>query len=252
MDQELRTAEFPFDFYPDHWGTFPIHEIFSLDKSSSALDVEHYQICVTPVVSQRTAYLGFDDFAPEWPVDADISSKLRKRRDMIRGAAKFRALVRVKRVKDLLPEGIERLRDAGADVSDTACKKRTLVVAITGDYHNFPMYNRKLVYRPRPLAFLTPLDRTAAPDVRKNFQVQYIHDFGGYTRERDLHLVSIDARTFVRCMLYIERIKLRHFMFTVHKEDRGRTPTSERTISWFIEKVCLYLSQFPLPTSNRF
>lgn len=143
MTGELRTAEFPFEFYPDHWGIFPIHEIFPLQKSLPALDVEHYQICVTPSVSQRTTYLGFDDFAPEWPIDPDMSARLRKRRDKIRGAAKFRALVRVKRVKDLLPEGIERLRDAGADVSDAACKERALVVAITGDYHNFPMYKRK-------------------------------------------------------------------------------------------------------------
>lgn len=79
---------------------------------------------------------------------------------------------------------------------------------------------------------------TASPEIKKNLQVQYIHNFGGHTRERDLHLVSIDARTFVRCMLYIERIKLRHFMVTIHKEEHARTPVSERTVRWFVQQVC--------------
>jgi hypothetical protein len=76
--------------------------------------------------------------------------------------------------------------------------------------------------------------------------VQYIHEFQGgdgeggrRMGERNLRLASIDNRTFARSMLYIERIKLRRFMISVHKENREAMPVEDRDIEWFITKVRL-------------
>jgi hypothetical protein len=139
---DLRTAEFPHAYYPDHWGPFPVHDIFPIEKKLGALDVRYYQICQVPP-GHPPIYLGFDDFAPVWPIDPDMTDKAIQRRDKFRSYATFRALVRVRKMKHLLPEGIEMLRDAGADVSEAACKEGALVVAVTGAYKNYPIYHRK-------------------------------------------------------------------------------------------------------------
>ncbi|KAG8744288.1 hypothetical protein FRC10_010451 [Ceratobasidium sp. 414] len=232
LEAELRTQEFPDDFYPDHWGTFPIHDIFPIDKHLRPLDVEYYQICLTtPKYPDYPILLGFDDFAPVWPVDPEMPEKAIQRRDKFRGMAEFRALVRVRKVKHLTPGGVERLRDAGADVSEAACREGCLVVAVTGKFRNFPLYYP---------------DRGRTSGI---LFVQYIHEFDAGTAhsqqrmaERNLYLASIDMRTFARSMLYFERIKLRCFMVGTHKENRESTPVDERDIDWFVQK---YMEKYP-------
>ncbi|KAG9086914.1 hypothetical protein FRC06_002817, partial [Ceratobasidium sp. 370] len=232
LEAELRTPEFPDDFYPDHWGTFPIHDVFPIDKQLRPLDVEYYQICLTtPKYPDYPIILGFDDFAPVWPVDPEMPEKTIQRRDKLRGLAEFRALVRVRKLKHLTPGGVELLRDAGADVSEAACREGCLVVAVTGKFRNYPLYYP---------------DRKRTSGI---LLVQYIHEFDAGTThsqqrmaERNLYLASIDMRTFARSMLYFERIKLRCFMVGVHKENRESTPVDERDIEWFIQK---YMEKYP-------
>ncbi|KAG8686992.1 hypothetical protein FRC08_012227, partial [Ceratobasidium sp. 394] len=232
LEAELRTPEFPDDFYPDHWGTFPIHDVFPIDKQLRPLDVEYYQICLTtPKYPDYPIILGFDDFAPVWPIDPEMPEKAIQRRDKLRGLAEFRALVRVRKLKHLTPGGIELLKDAGADVSEAACREGCLVVAVTGKFRNYPLYY---------------------PDKGRTsgiLFVQYIHEFDAgtihsqqRTAERNLYLSSIDMRTFARSMLYFERIKLRCFMVGVHKQNRESTPVDERDIEWFVQK---YMEKYP-------
>ncbi|KAG9126317.1 hypothetical protein FRC07_003916 [Ceratobasidium sp. 392] len=225
-ETDLRTPEFPYKYFPDHWGPFPIHDIFPIEKHLRPLDVEYFYICITTQLNPHPIFVGFDDFAPVWPLDPEMDEKAIKRRDKLRDLAEFRALVRVKKMKHLTAGGIERLREAGADVSEAACREGYLVVAVTGKYKNYPLYY---------------------PDRRQKsgtIFLQYLHEFDARTTlsqqrmaERNLHLVSIDMRTFVRCMLYFERIKLRCFMINVHKESRDTVPVEERDIEWFVQKL---------------
>lgn len=141
--QNPRTSEFPDPFYPDHWGPFFIHDIFPIDQNLCALDVEYYQICTVFPESPIPIYLGFDDFAPVWPIDPEMSEHAIRRRDRIRATATFRALVRVKSIEHLVPEGIEKLRNVGADVSETICREGELVVAVMGAYSTHPLYYRE-------------------------------------------------------------------------------------------------------------
>ncbi|QRV78635.1 hypothetical protein RhiJN_06650 [Ceratobasidium sp. AG-Ba] len=230
-ERELRTNEFPYAYFPDHWGPFPIHDIFPIDKQLKPLDVEFFYICTTPSKSTDPIFLGFDDFAPVWPMDPELSEKAIKRRDKFRERAELRALVRVKKMKHLTTEGIERLRDAGADLSETACREGSLVVAVTGKYNNYPIY-----YPDRGRKSGTLF-------------VQYIHEFHGdiapsqhRMAERNLHLATIDGRTYIRSMLYFERIKLRCFMVNTHREYRESVPVDERDVEWFITK---YMNKYP-------
>jgi hypothetical protein len=241
---ELRTPHYPHRCYPDHWGPFEFHTIFPLSRELRPLEVEHYQICFVVPDTEVIYYLGFDDFAPGWPAERELSPSAQKRRDKIRKMAQWRALVKVKKVKDLLTEGVERLRDAGADVSDEACDyEEGLWVAVYGRYQNYPIYTRESsLFRPifRIVSKINQrsLARSEAnPKVKRLIQVQVIHQFEEHTGERDLYLRSIDQRTVARCMLYFERIKLRTFMVNVSKEDDFRTPIEDRDIEWFIKKV---------------
>ncbi|KAG8695284.1 hypothetical protein FRC09_009258, partial [Ceratobasidium sp. 395] len=230
-EAEMRTDAFPYDYYPDHWGPFPIHEIFPIEKPLRALEVEHYYICLTTPRNPHPIFVGFDDFASVWPVDPDLPEEAIARREKLRGSAEFRALVRVRKLKHLTAEGIERLRDAGADVSEAACREGCLVVAIKGKYWNFPEY---------------------FPDRKRGnvLFVPYIHEFGTNdtlsqrrTDERKLRIVSADMRTLTRSMLYFERIKLRCFMRTTHNENKETVPVDDRDIEWFVQK---YMEKHPL------
>ncbi|CAE6488976.1 unnamed protein product [Rhizoctonia solani] len=226
---ELRTPHFPSDKYPDHWGPFELHTMVPYSRSLKPLEVEHYQIVIEYKPANKAIVVGFDDFAPAWPMDRDedLSRKAKRRRDKYREMAQFRALVKIKKVKHLSPEGIERLRDAGADVSEEACRQG-LWIAVYGQYDNFPMYE---------------------PD-RKNgqlIQIQVLHTSSGRSTERTLYIASMDPRTAVRSFLYFERIKLLCFMKKVSDDDKGQTEMRDRTIEWFVKKM---MEMFPFDQTS--
>jgi hypothetical protein len=146
----LRTPHYPHKCYPDHWGPYEFHTLFPLSCELRPLEVQHYQICFVVPDTKVTWYLGFDDFAPGWPAERELSPHAQKRREKIRKMTQWRALVHVKMVKDLSAEGVERLRDAGADINDEACDdKKGLWVAVYGQYQNHPIYTRgSSLFRP--------------------------------------------------------------------------------------------------------
>ncbi|KAJ1305449.1 hypothetical protein OPQ81_000459 [Rhizoctonia solani] len=215
---ELRTPHFASDKYPEHWGPFELHIMVPYGRGLPALEVTHYQIAIEYKPANKSVIVGFDDFAPAWPMDRDenLSPKAIKRRDKYREMAIFRALVKIKKVKHLSLEGVERLRDAGADVSEEACKQG-LWIAVYGKYYNFPIYQ--------------PGEKT-----KQLIRVQVFHEAED-TNERHLFIASMDPRTAVRSFLYFERIKLLHFIKKASKEDDGRTHVRDRSIEWFVQKM---------------
>ncbi|KAG8693509.1 hypothetical protein FRC09_010459 [Ceratobasidium sp. 395] len=224
-EAELRTDAFPYDYYPNHWGLFPFHEIFAMGEQLPPLEVEHYYICVTTLRNPHPIFLGFDDFAPVWPLDPELSDSIIARRDKLRDSADFRALVRVRKLADLTADGIKRLKDVGADLNEDTCQEGSLLVAITGKYKNLSMYHP---------------DRKPKSGV---LFVRYIHEFSSNgtlsqqrKTERVLRIVSADMRTIARSMLYIERIKLRCFMVTTHMESLETVPVDDRDVEWFVQK----------------
>ncbi|KAG8723041.1 hypothetical protein FRC09_004982 [Ceratobasidium sp. 395] len=230
-EAELRTAEFPYAYYPDHWGLFPVHDIFPIDEQLHPLVVEHYYICLSTPRNPHPILLGFDDFAPVRPFDSQMSGSAIARRDKLRDSAEARALVRVRKLKHLTSHGIKRLQDVGADVSDAACKKGHLVVGVTGKYNNDPLYY------PQNSSFSVLF-------------VQYIHQFHSTDTanepkivKRNLRISSADMRTVTRCMLYFERVKLRSFMETTREKNRKIVSVGDRAIEWFVQK---YMDKYPL------
>ncbi|CAE7120766.1 unnamed protein product [Rhizoctonia solani] len=220
---KLRTPYFPSDKYPEHWGPFELHTMVPYDTGLSLrpLEVAHYQIVMEYKPTNKSIIVGFDDFAPAWPVDQAFSDKALQRRDRYREMAQFRALVQIKKLKYLSAEGVEQLRDAGADVSEEACRQG-LWIAVYGKYYNYPRYD-------------------PGKNAKQLIQVQAIHQ-GESQIERRLHITSMDPRTAVRSFLYFERIKLVRFIEHVSREDDGRTDIRDRSIEWFVKKM---MEMFP-------
>ncbi|KAH7337967.1 hypothetical protein B0J17DRAFT_768194 [Rhizoctonia solani] len=226
---ELRTPHFPSGKYPDHWGPFELHTVVPYGRSLKALEVEHYQIVIEYKPANKSVVVGFDDFAPAWPMDrdGDLSPTAKKRRNKYREMAQFRALVKIKKVKHLSAEGIERLRSAGADVSEEACRQG-LWIAVYGKYNNLPMYEPQ----------------------RKNgqlVQIQVLHEGSEVSTERMLYISSMDPRTAVRSFLYFERKKLLCFMKKVSDDDKGQTEIRDRSIEWFVKKM---MEMFPFDQTS--
>ncbi|CAE6505970.1 unnamed protein product [Rhizoctonia solani] len=219
---ELRTPHFPSEKYPEHWGPFDLHSMVPYGPGLPPLEVDHYQIIIEYKPANKSVVVGFDDFAPAWPMDRDedLSPKAIKRRDKYREMAQFRALVKIKKVKHLSAEGIEQLRDAGADVSQEACRQG-LWIAVYGKYYNFPVYQ---------------LPEKENEKVKHLLKIQALHQTA-VTEERILFIGSMDPRTAVRSFLYFERIKLLRFIEGVSKDDDGRTEIRDRSIEWFVKKM---------------
>ncbi|CAE6472565.1 hypothetical protein ACGC1H_005890 [Rhizoctonia solani] len=220
---ELRTPHFPSDKYPEHWGPFELHTMVPYDRGLQTLEVTNYQIVIEYKPANKSVVVGFDDFAPAWPIDRDeeLSPKAIRRREKYREMAQFRALVKIKKVSHLSAQGIEQLRNAGADVSEEACRQG-LWIAVYGKYDNYPSYH-------------------PGKNARQLIQVQVIHQDESQT-VRKLHIASMDPRTAVRSFLYFERIKLIRFMEEVSRQDNGRTEIRDRTIEWFVKKM---MEMFP-------
>ncbi|CAE6428452.1 unnamed protein product [Rhizoctonia solani] len=220
---ELRTPHFPSDKYPEHWGPFELHTMVPYDRGLQALEVTNYQIVIEYKPANKVVVVGFDDFAPAWPTDRDdeLSPKAIRRREKYREMAQFRALVKIKKVSHLSAQGIEQLQDAGADVSEEACRQG-LWIAVYGKYDNYPSYH-------------------PGKNARQLIQVQVIHQDESQT-VRKLHIASMDPRTAVRSFLYFERIKLIRFMEEASRQDNGRTEIRDRTIEWFVKKM---MEMFP-------
>ncbi|CAE6477951.1 unnamed protein product [Rhizoctonia solani] len=221
--EHLRTPHFPSEKYPEHWGPFELHSMVPYSRGLPPLEVDHYQIIIDYKPANTSVVVGFDDFAPAWPMDRDedLSPKAIKRRDKYRGMAQFRALVKIKKVNHLSAQGVEQLRDAGADVNEAACRQG-LWIAVYGKYYNLPVY------------------RSADNEnekVKHLVKIQVIHQTAEVAEERMLFIGSMDPRTAVRSFLYFERIKLLRFMERVSKEDNGRTEIRDRSIEWFVNKM---------------
>ncbi|CUA67989.1 Putative NAD(+)--arginine ADP-ribosyltransferase Mav [Rhizoctonia solani] len=194
------------------------------DPGLKALEVTSYQIVIVYEPANRSVIVGFDDFAPAWPTDDVLSREAIQRRDKYREMAQFRALVKIKKVKYLSAEGIERLRDAGADVSDEACRQG-LWIAVYGKYDNYPSY----------------LPGEKNKPTKHLLEVQVIHRDERQTM-RKLYIASMDPRTAVRSFLYFERIKLIRSMEEISKQDNGRTEIEDRNVEWFVKKI---MEMFP-------
>ncbi|KDN44665.1 hypothetical protein RSAG8_05430, partial [Rhizoctonia solani AG-8 WAC10335] len=220
---EQETPHFPSDKYPEHWGPFELHTMVPYDRGLKALEVTNYQIVIEYKPANSLVVVGFDDFAPAWPMDrdAELSHKAIRRRDKYREMAQFRALVKIQKVKHLSAEGIEQLRDAGADVSEEACRQG-LWIAVYGKYDNYPNYQ-------------------PGKNAKHLISVQVIHQDESQT-VRNLYIASMDPRTAVRSFLYFERIKLLRFIEDVSKKDNGRTEIEDRSIEWFVNKM---MEMFP-------
>ncbi|KAG8794168.1 hypothetical protein FRC12_000348 [Ceratobasidium sp. 428] len=232
-ETDLRTDAFPHDYYPDHWGPFPIHQLFSMKNQLVPLKANHFYICAITPRNPHPAFLGFDDFMLAWPSDRDLPDDIITRRNKIRNSAEFRALVYVQHSKTLTADGIEQLKNAGADVSEAACREGRLVVAVTGKYEN------NLDYDP---------NRSRDSGV---LFVRYTHEHNPNNplsqhqrqmSEHKLRIVSMDMRTPSRCMLYFERVKLRCFMVTTYEENCEAVPVDDRDIKWFVQK---YMQKHP-------
>ncbi|KAG8680679.1 hypothetical protein FRC11_002136, partial [Ceratobasidium sp. 423] len=91
---ELRTPHFPSEKYPEHWGPFELHSMVPYDRGLTSLEVNHYQIVIDYKPTNKSVVVGFDDFAPAWPMDRDEDPPPQaiKRRDKYREMAQFRAL----------------------------------------------------------------------------------------------------------------------------------------------------------------
>ncbi|CAE6385805.1 unnamed protein product [Rhizoctonia solani] len=219
LTEKLRTPHFPHDVYPDHWGPFELHTMVPYDTKLRSVPVSYYQIVINYKPANKVVVVGFDDFSPAWPKDDDDpDSKAMKRREKYRAMAEFRALVKIEKLKHLSAEGKENLRNAGADVSEEACKQG-LWIAVYGKYSHLPMYHPN------------------QPKHKELLQVQAVLQKSGRQIERNLFIVSMDPRTAVRSFLYFERIKLLRFMKEVSNDDDLRTDLMDRTIEWFVQKM---------------